>query len=244
MKLRFILTRYVIIAIGLTLFMDIQHKIGNRIATARKELRLTVRALAERTKTLKPSRISNWENGTRTPGPEEAIQLAQALEISPAYLLALTDDPTIGKRIKIPGVLNTIPTLDYQQSCNPLPLLQALKSKTLNQIHLFTAIGDELTGKIGDQCFALHIKDNSMEPEIKTGDFVIFDIDRKPNPGNFVIAKINSESTAIIRQYKQTSYSGEFELVALNKNWPGVIIHSKQEGQIIGVAVEVRHHLE
>ena len=66
--------------------------IGSRIAKARKANGLTVKALAERTG-LGMTRIGNWEQGTRSPGPEEAKLLARELRIAASWLLCLSDDP-------------------------------------------------------------------------------------------------------------------------------------------------------
>ena len=71
--------------------MDIKKEIGQRIYEARKGKGLTRKALAELTDDLKPSRISNWEYGMRTPGPEEVKQLSKALDVSPAFLMCLTE---------------------------------------------------------------------------------------------------------------------------------------------------------
>ncbi|STX28449.1 phage repressor [Legionella beliardensis] len=66
--------------------------IGNRIAQARKVNGLTIKVLAEKTG-LGPTRIGNWEQGTRSPGPEEAKILSRALQVAASWLLCLTDDP-------------------------------------------------------------------------------------------------------------------------------------------------------
>ncbi|MDW8961986.1 helix-turn-helix transcriptional regulator [Legionella pneumophila subsp. fraseri] len=66
--------------------------IGGRIAQARKANGLTIKALAERTG-LGAARIGNWEQGTRSPGPEEAKVLSGELQVAASWLLCLTDDP-------------------------------------------------------------------------------------------------------------------------------------------------------
>jgi len=73
--------------------MSIKEKIGARITQTRKALGITIKELAERTGELSAARISNWEQGTRSPGPTEAKQLAKALNISASFLLCLTDNP-------------------------------------------------------------------------------------------------------------------------------------------------------
>lgn len=66
--------------------------IGSRITQARKANSLTIKELAERTG-LSASRIGNWEQGTRSPGPGETKLMAEVLNIAGAWLLCLTDDP-------------------------------------------------------------------------------------------------------------------------------------------------------
>lgn len=65
--------------------------IGSRITQARKANGLTIKVLAERTG-LGAARIGNWEQGTRSPGPEEAKALSKELGVAASWLLCLTDD--------------------------------------------------------------------------------------------------------------------------------------------------------
>lgn len=72
--------------------MNMKKIIGGRITQARKANGLTIKALAERTG-LGAARIGNWEQGTRSPGPEEAKVLSEELQVAASWLLCLTDDP-------------------------------------------------------------------------------------------------------------------------------------------------------
>uniref|UniRef100_UPI003CED6C41 helix-turn-helix domain-containing protein n=1 Tax=Pseudomonas aeruginosa TaxID=287 RepID=UPI003CED6C41 len=72
--------------------LNIKKEIGKRILEARKAKGLTLKALGELAGGLKQTRLTNWEQGVRTPGPEEIKQLAEALNISPAYLMCLSDE--------------------------------------------------------------------------------------------------------------------------------------------------------
>ena len=73
--------------------MDYPKEIGRRIRQARERMGpkgWTLRELARATKgKLSGSRISNYEQGARLPGPSEAIILAEALQESAAYLMCL-----------------------------------------------------------------------------------------------------------------------------------------------------------
>lgn len=73
--------------------MDLTKKIGLRLKEVRKRQGLTLEALAQRTGVLSKSRISNYEQGARRPGIEEAQALASALgTVSATYLLCLDDE--------------------------------------------------------------------------------------------------------------------------------------------------------
>ena len=72
--------------------MNLKKIIGSRITQARKANGLTIKILAERTG-LGAARIGNWEQGTRSPGPEEAKILSRELHVAASWLLCLTDDP-------------------------------------------------------------------------------------------------------------------------------------------------------
>lgn len=74
--------------------ITLSKEIGERLRGARKGAGLSLSQLAERTEgRLSKSRISNYEQGLRRMGVEEARELAAALgTVSPGYLLCL-DDP-------------------------------------------------------------------------------------------------------------------------------------------------------
>ena len=75
--------------------MDLTKKIGQRLRAARQSRGLSLSELSNLTGVLSKSRISNYEQGIRRMGLEEAQQLATALvSVTPTYLLCLEDtDP-------------------------------------------------------------------------------------------------------------------------------------------------------
>ncbi|WP_238584688.1 helix-turn-helix domain-containing protein [Legionella moravica] len=76
--------------------------IGSRITQARRANELTIKVLAERTG-LGAARIGNWEQGTRSPGSEEAMILSKELRVAASWLLCLTDNPS-GEWIHYPKI--------------------------------------------------------------------------------------------------------------------------------------------
>jgi transcriptional regulator with XRE-family HTH domain len=70
--------------------VDYKIEIGRRIRAAREGLNLSLEELSKRTGgKLSKSRIGNYEQGLRMPGPAEANTLASALGVDAAHLLCL-----------------------------------------------------------------------------------------------------------------------------------------------------------
>lgn len=70
--------------------MDYKVEIGKRIRAARELKNWSLEELSQATGgKLSKSRISNYEQGTRMPGPAEANTLASALGVDAAYLMCL-----------------------------------------------------------------------------------------------------------------------------------------------------------
>lgn len=216
--------------------MNIKEKIGERILEARKAKGLTRKALAELTDDLKPSRINNWESGIRTPGPEEIKQLADALDLQPAYLMCLTDE-RLSKDSKATTLL--VPLLDFQQACDALNMLQCIRDKTdANDISMI-AVSTMLTTTLSEDAFALRVLDDSMSPEIRVNDVLIVDPAIFPKPGDFVAVQIKGKSDAIVCQYKKISYtSHEFELLTLNDKWPNITVNESLQVEMIGKVIQ------
>jgi SOS-response transcriptional repressor LexA len=80
---------------------------------------------------------------------------------------------------------------------------------------------------------------DSMTPEIRINDIQIIDPSISPNPGDYVVVKISSTNEVIVCQYKKLSYtSPEFELLALNDNWPNITVNESIRVEIIGKVVQ------
>ncbi|AGA90220.1 Helix-turn-helix protein [Thioflavicoccus mobilis 8321] len=75
-------------------------RIGLRLRTARHDQGLSLMQLSERTSgALSKSRISNYEQGIRRMGLEEAKTLAAALgSVTPGYLLCLDDNGLLSEQ--------------------------------------------------------------------------------------------------------------------------------------------------
>tara|TARA_R110002126_G_scaffold11644_2_gene51858 strand:+ start:14032 stop:14736 length:705 start_codon:yes stop_codon:yes gene_type:complete len=216
--------------------LNIKKEIGKRILEARKAKGLTLKVLGELAGGLKQTRLTNWEQGTRTPGPEEIKLLAQVLEVPPAFLMCLSDEmqkkPT--KRFN-----QLIPLLDHHQACDAKLHIEAMRDQDLSSDAVFISVSTALLPKLSADAFALKMTDESMMPEIRVGDVLVVDPDIKPSPGDYVVVKVINKPETIVCQYKKLSYtSPEFELLTLNDNWPNITVGDGVDVTIIGKVVQ------
>ena len=111
---------------------------SDRIRSLRKSAKLTLDALSAATgRKLTTSRIANYESGIRKLKVEQAIVLAQALNVTPQYLLGL-EDLTDGSEHFTDAqkqfllLAQTIARKDNQNLAQAIAILQALLQNTPN----------------------------------------------------------------------------------------------------------------
>lgn len=230
--------------------MDIRKKIGIRISQSRKALGLTIKELAEKTGTLSAARISNWENGTRSPGPTEAMMLAKPLQVAASYLLCLSDDERgeiTTQESLLPRVAPIIPLTEAHQyakaskkSGTTIPALSNDQEKI--------SLECKSKNTASKNTFAVSISDNSMHPKFSSGDILIADPDLTPQPGDFVLAHIPTSNVNVIRKYRETEQHSvknkSFELIALNADWGVIRVSNANEAAILATAIEHRAYLK
>lgn len=219
--------------------MDIREQIGNRITKSRKELGITIKELAARTTELSPARISNWEQGTRSPGPLEAKLLADQLNVSASYLLCLTDNPQ-GDLIQNPeNKFRHIPILSMKETPHAREILGQQEPFIFEK----TILVDSLNPSIKRSAlFATSVDDSSMQPELNPGDVVVIDGDLQPNPGHYVLVYLTQKKQTVLRRYGEAD-GCLFQLLASSDLWATVSVKDAHEAQIIGVVVEIRKYL-
>lgn len=133
------------------------------------------------------------------------------------------------------------------ESQRPIPVISAV------QAGLLTDIADPYPAGAGfdveyvdSSCsrwtFALEISGESMLPEFRPGDRVIIDPELSPMPGDYVVAKNDSEE-ATFKKYRPRGRSADgtdvFELVPLNDDYP-TIRSDEHSMRVIGVMIEHR----
>lgn len=219
--------------------LNIKKEIGKRIFESRKLKGLTLKALGELAGGLKQTRLTNWEQGARAPGPEEIKRLAHALDVSPAFLMCLSDEKQVKKTKSLSQL---IPLLDYHQACDAKSHIDAIREQGSYGDELLISISTILLPELSDEAFALKMANESMMPEIKVNDVLVIEPKISPNPGDYVAVKVANKSEAVICQYKKLSYtSPEFELQTLNENWPNINLTDALELTIIGKVMQKIH---
>ncbi|WP_454784020.1 helix-turn-helix domain-containing protein [Legionella sp. WA2024007413] len=209
--------------------MVIKEKIAARITKSRKELGITIKELASRTNSLSAARISNWEQGTRKPGPEEAKIIAEVLNVSASYLLGLTDNPQ--------GELRSSSRFVPLVNIKDIPRIENTISEGNNSIIL-----DEFNkSSESSNLFATLVEDNSMHPDLNQGDVIILDGARKPSPGDFVLAYLAEKNQTVLRKYGETE-SCLFQLLASNPLWATINVQNIKDVSILGVITEFRRY--
>jgi transcriptional regulator with XRE-family HTH domain len=217
--------------------MNIKETIGTRIKTCRKACGLTTKELAEKIGTLTSSRISNWEQGTRAPGPIEAKLLAEQLKVSASYLLGLTDNLQGELSHNAENGMRHVPLLSLMDA----PYVQEIlgsndlsREKTIVVDHFNSSLDSKIL-------FAMIVEDSSMQPEFEVGGMVIVDGDKNPKPGDYVLVHLQAKNQVILRKYSEAE-GCLFQLIPSNDLW--AIITAKEEGEArcLGVVAEFRKY--
>lgn len=217
--------------------MDNKAKIAGRITESRKAVGITIKELSARIGSLSAARISNWEQGTRSPGPVEAKLLAEQLQVSASYLLGLTDS-VHGELSQASGKgPRFIPVLDMNEAHIAKDLLQGGMSpeKTIAVDGFNRSHGSEAL-------FAAIIEDASMQPEFKPGDVVVIDTGLVPKPGDYVVAHLAAKKHNALRKYGEAD-GCLYQLLASNELWATVSVKPGEDVVVVGVVVEHRRFL-
>jgi SOS-response transcriptional repressor LexA len=121
---------------------------------------------------------------------------------------------------------------------------------TMNEVGTLSPLGSvkEWGGKTvpaatdtGDGSFIVEVDDDGCAPVIGKGDQAICNPDAPPQPGRFVIARVEGLKVGILRKYRPLDAldSSKFQLVPVNQDFPVIEIGTGRSGEIIGLVVKV-----
>lgn len=101
-----------------------------------------------------------------------------------------------------------------------------------------------LAGTLSPVAFALVVEGRSMEPEFAAGDIIVVDPRVAPQPGDYVVAKLDHSERATFKKYRSRGVDQDgqpaFELAPLNDDFQTLRVDATNPGQVIGVMVEHR----
>ncbi|HHT9922948.1 TPA: helix-turn-helix domain-containing protein [Legionella pneumophila] len=206
--------------------MSIKLEIGTRILEARKKNRISAVELSNITGFSK-SRISNWENGRRTPSLEDAKILEDALGVPASFLLCMDLDESLARKLKLlaKDLFYKIPLYSISDLSNE----ETQPSKWL-------PIPSNLESLISDNSVAISLIDESMAPIFKINDIVIIEKESKPNHGDYVVLKIHNNQVLFRKIYFDNSSleNPKINFYPLNENWPLITSTNPEQFQILG----------
>lgn len=185
----------------------------------------------------KPDVIRQIKDGHQ-PGMDRVIKLAKVLKTSSGYLLGETDED----RPPAEPTSRAVPLLDL-----------AMIGQWSDQRRDYDApqgIQVVPDTDVSREAFAVVVQGNAMtapdgrEPTFRAGDLIIVDPNVRPNPGDFVIARVAESPEAIFAQYRvrrdRDSGRSFIELVPLNPAWPTLTLDWRQTGEVVATMVEHR----
>lgn len=220
---------------------------AERFKEARERADISQRALGKRIG-YTGSTISQWEAGVIESDNIRVAALEMAagiIGVSVRYLRTGKEDESRGEvpeglRAALPDV-RQLPVISMVQAglgreaADPYPRGYGEQS---------VSVDAEMAKDLGRLAFALEITGESMLDEFYPGDIVIIDPAIKPLPGDYVVARIESDGSATFKKYRSRGNDAQgqaiFELMPLNPDYPTVVVNAENPGSIIGTMMEHR----
>jgi SOS-response transcriptional repressor LexA len=216
--------------------------LGQRIRARRDAVGLTQEKLAAKCGVSRAA-VAQWESGVTRPSLDNLVKAAEALSVWLSWLtvgdqsLPDTPNPFASSSVTPSGNRRGVPVIDLERA-SQWDTLQATLPADLERI-----AGDP---DLSPRAFALLIRDNSMAPDFSEGDKIILDPDVTPQPGDLVVAKLDSEAEATFKKFRPRGTDGTgaspIELAPLNPDWPTLVINTENPGRIIATLVEQRRY--
>jgi SOS-response transcriptional repressor LexA len=210
--------------------------IGLRIRQARQQAGLTQQTLGDFCSVSRAA-IAQWENGTTHPSLNHLQLAADALGVWVSQLTGKgdgddndPDSPPVSRGWPVP-VIDHVAAGLWGTINDPYPPGRGMEVLVTEQ-------------KVGPNTFALVVHGNSMAETFHDGDKIIVDPDVTPQPGDYVVAKLDALEESTFKKYRPRGTDSEgqpiIDLVPLNEDWPVLKIDNRNPGRVIGTVVEYR----
>ena len=199
---------------------------GERIRSRRKALKLTQQAIAQHIGVSHVA-VSQWEKEETVPRGENLLRLAEWLQCTAAWIID-GDGEVFAAPLQV-APLATLPLISLTQASGWLSEQRLLLQQQATRF-LYS------DSDVSEAALAVTLVDESMQPDYRPNDVLIFDPQIAAQPGDVVLARHHNEM--LVRIYRQQS-GDIFTLRPLNDDYP--LRHSDQaESTVIGVLVEMR----
>lgn len=207
------------------------NKIGNRIKSLRRALRLTQKEFAVKTNISSASRICDIEKGLRFPSSKTILRIAKTFDVDSNWLL-------IGEaKIKELPIIAASPKTEYdvEKKLIAIPIINEVPIGYPEYPIINNKVSEYLyLPHVPKFAFGLRVSGKSMEPEIFDGDIVIVNSKiREIKKGNLGVFRINSE-TSLKRYYPQKN---GILLQPTNPEYPPILITIEDQYHLIGKVI-------
>lgn len=183
--------------------------IGDMIAKARKEKKMTKTELAKLTD-INIGHLTHIEKGERNPSHKALKNICRALDI-PYQQLMYTYDKDINEE---------------QADYNAVSHISYNKLLAVDSVSGFV----DCPSTVPSSAIALRVNDNSMEPTFETGSYVFVEFNTPLNSKDYGVFSVNGE--ILIRKF--TSKKEKITLKADNKDFKDISIKYSDDFYIIG----------
>ncbi len=154
---------------------------------------LSVSELARQTQVPQPTLHHILSGTTKKPRKQALDSLARFFSISVAQLTgSLPLPPLIPNAIKDSLKISTVPLIEWNKLDEWVESKDKQHAKVLKEIII--------DNKIGENSFALLMKDSSMEPLFLKNAILVFDSEKKPKDRDFVLAYLAQENLFIFNR--------------------------------------------
>ena len=189
---------------------SIEQVLSVRLRNARTRLGLTQQGLADLTG-FSLSAIGNWESRQNVPGPAKLGVLAAKLGVSIDYLLGHDDAGPLRSASR------GLPSREIRQ----VPIVSWAQAGDLVAYTDLDAAWHEFTATTcrDENCFAVTVSGDSMEPKYSAGDIAIVMPNVEPRNGCLVVCKLKNEGV-FFKLFHQAGDSKRFRLSSYNSVYP------------------------
>ena len=203
---------------------------GERVKRARLERKMTLLEVAERLGRTEAT-VQRYESGNiKNPKSDTIQELADALKVSPSYLMGWEDDLPSNVH-QLSRQIVRIPILGSISCGDPLLAEENIKGYRNESPDLLPS----------GELYYLEANGDSMEPSIPNGSLVLIRKQPEVENGQIAAVLINGYEEATL---KRVRYQGEnMILYPDNSKHSPIFVGDNNPVRIIGLAVEVKYKL-